>query len=57
MYMTVRKLMREKAPTLSRQIEDKGAPALMEVPGFMMTEYNTKSNTLHTKTNAPTNIG
>lgn len=32
MYVTVKRLMREKAPALSRQIEDAGAPAPMEIP-------------------------
>ncbi len=42
MYVTVRKLMAQRAPVLSRQIEDKnqpadpGEPADMEIPVHLM---------------------
>lgn len=36
MYFTVRKLMRDKVPTLSRQIEEKDGLTAMEIPVHMM---------------------
>jgi NNP family nitrate/nitrite transporter-like MFS transporter len=57
MYMTVRRLMKEKAPTLSRQIEDKGGPSPMEVPLSMMAPSGSNGNPVESKTKKPANIG
>ncbi len=56
MYMTVRRLMRENAPILSRQIEDHNSPSVMEIPAHMMGGNSVPLNS--SKINKlPSNIG
>ena len=55
MYMTVRKLMRAQAPTLSRQIEDRSGLSPMEIPVSMMAPSG--GNAESTKSKKPTNAG
>ena len=55
MYMTVRKLMRAQAPTLSRQIEDRSGLSPMEIPVSMMAPSG--GNAESTTSKKPTNVG
>lgn len=55
MYFTVRKLMREKVPTLSRQIEDKDGLTAMEIPVHMMSDDRTGG--ANVRTAKPLNVG
>jgi len=43
MYMTVRKLMADKAPVLSRQLEESGSVGDLEVPAHMLSGTKGKS--------------
>lgn len=56
MYMTVRKLMRENAPALSRQIEDKGALSPIEIPISLLAPSDAKGDRAEVISKTPANI-
>ncbi|TAK57772.1 MAG: MFS transporter [Bacteroidetes bacterium] len=57
MYMTVRKLMRERVPTLSRQLEDTASLSPMEIPVHVNTAVGESRGFTTKKTIIPANIG
>ena len=57
MYVTVRKLMREKAPVLSRQLEDNSGAVPAEIPAHMFIPSSSNANDERKEEKKPTNVG